>query len=165
MVLLLKSAVRLADGYFAILGLNFVDSNKHTISSLAFLASQTRLMRDARVGMFNVRNELAYAILKSGTRGGLTSVLRTSCGSEAEGSGDPIHRCNSHLRLGDDEVPRPADYGISLDVGSLYGHCCEYGGGATSAGGLGLWGASRARAPLIVWGGGGPGRPAPLYGG
>ena len=128
--MLLKSAVKLADGYFAILGLNFVDSNKHTISSLAFLASQTRLMRDSRVGMFTVGNELAYAILKSGTRGGLTSVLRSSCGSEVEGSEDPIHRCNSHLE--GDFVPRPADYGISLDVGSLYGHCCEYVAGDSS---------------------------------
>lgn len=58
--LVLRVAVALADGFYSTLGINFVDSGKYSISSLAATASQTFLMRNRNVGQFSANNTHIY---------------------------------------------------------------------------------------------------------
>jgi hypothetical protein len=58
--LVLRIAVSLADGFYSMLGVNYVASSKYSISSLAAAGSQTFLMRQKAVGQFSANNISIY---------------------------------------------------------------------------------------------------------
>jgi hypothetical protein len=64
-LLLLKSMIKLCSSYYEQLGLHPADSNKWTVGSLSFLATQTYQMRHRRVGNFIANNCLLFSVSTS----------------------------------------------------------------------------------------------------
>ena len=61
-IILLKSVVALKKEYYAILGLDFVECCKYTVSSLSALGAQSFLFRSKRVGQFFVNHSRMYSV-------------------------------------------------------------------------------------------------------
>ena len=61
-VILLKCSVALKREYYRILGLDFVECCKYTVSSLSALGAQTFLFRNRRVGQFFVNHSRMYSV-------------------------------------------------------------------------------------------------------
>jgi len=108
-----------------VVGLDFVECRKFTISSLAYTAGLKKSEGKLRVAPFFPNSGQAYRLLRNGMRGGLCSVFRSSAGSGAgAGTGrDPAqHRNNGHL-LPSSEPSRCVAY---YDAASLYPSSGEY---------------------------------------
>jgi hypothetical protein len=83
-LILQRSVVAMADVYYDILGLNFIDSRRLTTSSLASAGSQAFLSRNVRPCNFFPNHQRLYNLLKKSLRGGLTTVSRTVSGKNAD---------------------------------------------------------------------------------
>ncbi len=74
----------LRETYFDLLGIDLVDVNRATVSSLAAMGAQRHLYLNRRVGMFSHDDRRVYSLLRQGLRGGLTAVYRTIAGADAD---------------------------------------------------------------------------------
>jgi len=82
--ILQKAILQMKSSFSAFLELDFVDSAKYTVSSLAAEGSQFYLAKERRAGMFFVNHSRLYSLLKGGLRGGLNMVFRTIAGTKAD---------------------------------------------------------------------------------
>jgi hypothetical protein len=83
-IILQRSVVAMAQVYYKILGLNFIESRKTTVSSLSSAGAQHFLARQCRPCNFFPNHARLYNLLKKSLRGGLTSVSRTVSGKHAD---------------------------------------------------------------------------------
>ena len=69
-VILHRCIIKMAQMYYKILGLNFIDARKYTVSSFASMGAQIFLARKCRPAMFFPNHQRLYSLLKQSLRGG-----------------------------------------------------------------------------------------------
>jgi hypothetical protein len=83
-ILLAKATQTLFAGYFSLLGIHPLDSRRGSVSSLSFYASQMHLFAHKRIGQFFVNDPVAHSLIRQGTRGGITCVMRSFGGEKVD---------------------------------------------------------------------------------
>ena len=84
--ILLKATVAWKSTLLQLVGVDFVDAARFTISSLSYDAGLREWERRLRLGCFFPNNSQHYRLLRMGMRGGLCSVYRTVAGGQGDGA-------------------------------------------------------------------------------
>jgi len=105
--ILQKATVAWKEVLFDLVGLDFVDARRFTISSLSYDAGLRVWEKNLRIGCFFPNNSQHYRLLRLGMRGGLCSVFRTVAGGDDDDDDD------------DDRRPESSSSSSSADAESL----------------------------------------------
>ena len=138
--ILLKATVAWKSTLLQLVGVDFVDAARFTISSLSYDAGLREWEKRLRLGCFFPNNSQHYRLLRMGMRGGLCSVYRTVAGGQSDAARPWFFAPDENgkeNRAGDDDDDDDDDGASERDFSGVYcnnAHWLDGGGGGDASG-------------------------------